>query len=104
MTCIPGSCIKPVYELTSRQYQEIEEAGKRELDQIVSRAFEAVSMPKDGVLVMNTLGYERDDLVMVEGDRALSVLTDEQGRRVPMQKTADGRYLLYVDHIPPLGL
>ena len=100
---VPGSCIKPVYELTSRQYQEIEEAGKRELDQIVSRAFEAVSMPKDGVLVMNTLGYERDDLVMVEGDRALSVLTDEQGRRVPMQKTADGRYLLYVDHIPPLG-
>ena len=52
---------------------------------------------------MNTQGYERDDLVVLDDGTEIPRLVDEDGRNVPAQKTADGRYLLYVSHIPPLG-
>ena len=100
---VPGSSIKPVYEQTDKEYHEIEEAGKEELNRIVSAAVGRLSMEKDGVVVMNTQGYERDDLVVLDDGTEIPRLVDEDGRNVPAQKTADGRYLLYVSHIPPLG-
>lgn len=100
---VPGSCIKPVYEQTDREYREIEETGKKELDRIVSAAVGKLSMDRDGIVVMNTQGYERDDVVTVYGEEALPALEDEQGRNVPLQRMADGSYLLYAEHVPPLG-
>ena len=100
---LPGSCIKPVYEQTDREYREIEETGKKELDRIVSAAVGKLSMDRDGIVVMNTQGYERDDVVTVYGEEALPALEDEQGRNVPLQRMADGSYLLYAEHVPPLG-
>mgnify|MGYP000550374453 FL=1 len=60
-------------------------------------------MDRDGIVVMNTQGYERDDVVTVYGEEALPALEDEQGRNVPLQRMADGSYLLYAEHVPPLG-
>lgn len=100
---VPGSSIKPVYEQTDKEYHEIEEAGKEELNWVVSAAVGRLSMEKEGVVVMNTQGYERDDLVVLDDGTEIPRLVDEDGRNVPAQKTADGRYLLYVSHIPPLG-
>lgn len=100
---VPGSSIKPVYEQTDKEYHEIEEAGKEELNRVVSAAVGRLSMEKEGVVVMNTQGYERDDLVVLDDGTEIPRLVDEDGRNVPEQKTADGRYLLYVSHIPPLG-
>ena len=100
---VPGSSIKPVYEQTDKEYHEIEEAGKEELNRVVSAAVGRLSMEKEGVVVMNTQGYERDDLVVLDEGTEIPRLVDEDGRNVPAQKTADGRYLLYVSHIPPLG-
>lgn len=100
---VPGSSIKPVYEQTDKEYHEIEEAGKEELNRVVSAAVGRLSMEKEGVVVMNTQGYERDDLVVLDDGTEIPRLVDEDGRNVPAQKTADGRYLLYVSHIPPLG-
>ena len=100
---VPGSSIKPVYEQTDKEYHEIEEAGKEELNRVVSAAVGRLSMEKEGVVVMNTQGYERDDLVVLDDGTEIPRLVDEDGRNVPAQKTTDGRYLLYVSHIPPLG-
>lgn len=100
---VPGSSIKPVYEQTDKEYHEIEEAGKEELNRVVSAAVGRLSMEKEGVVVMNTQGYERDDLVVLDDGTEIPRLVDEDGRNVPAQKTADGSYLLYVSHIPPLG-
>lgn len=100
---IPGSSIKAVYEQTDKEYQEIETAGKEELDRMVSFAAEKLFMENEGVVVMNTQGYERDDLVLLDDGSEMPMLVDEDGRRVPAQKTADGKYLFYVNHIPPLG-
>ena len=100
---VPGSSIKPVYEQTDKEYHEIEEAGKEELNRVVSAAVGRLSMEKEGVVVMNTQGYERDDLVVLDDGTEIPRLVDEDGKNVPAQKTADGRYLLYVSHIPPLG-
>lgn len=100
---VPGSSIKPVYEQTDKEYHEIEEAGKEELNRVVSAAVGRLSMEKEGVVVMNTQGYERDDLIVLDDGTEIPRLVDEDGRNVPAQKTADGRYLLYVSHIPPLG-
>lgn len=100
---VPGSSIKPVYEQTDKEYHEIEKAGKEELNRVVSAAVGRLSMEKEGVVVMNTQGYERDDLVVLDDGTEIPRLVDEDGRNVPAQKTADGRYLLYVSHIPPLG-
>lgn len=100
---VPGSAIKPVYEQTDKEYPEIEKAGREELDRIVSAAVGRLSMEKEGVVVMNTQGYERDDLVVLDDETEIPRLIDEDGRDVPAQRTEDGRYLLYVSHVPPLG-
>lgn len=100
---VPGSSIKPVYEQTDKEYREITVAGKKELNRIVTSVVEQLSMEKAGVVVMNTEGYERDDIVLLDSEGELNVLEDEEGNKVPMQRTADGKYLMYVRKIPPLG-
>lgn len=100
---VPGSSIKPVYEQTDIEYREIEQAGKKELDHVVSVAMDKLSMKRNGIAVMNTQGYQRDDIVEIEVEEDLKTLEDETGQRIPMQKTADGNYLLYVSKVPPLG-
>lgn len=100
---VPGSSIKPVYDQTDIEYQQIERTGEEELDRVVSAALGKVCMEKDGVVVMNTQGYQRDDIVEVDLNGEVKALEDEAGQKIPMQKTEDGNYLLYVRKIPPLG-
>ena len=79
---VPGSSIKPVYEQTDKEYHEIEEAGKEELNRVVSAAVGRLSMEKEGVVVMNTQGYERDDLVVLDDGTEIPRLVDEDGRKL----------------------
>lgn len=111
---IPGTCIEEVYEQTDREYREIRENGEKALGEIADTAMEQVPMKQDGIVVMNTQGYERNDIVFLETwphklpDEAekresYGGLCDEAGNPVSVQRLKDGRCLFLAENIPPLG-
>ncbi len=93
---LPGSSIKEVYDVTKVEYEEIFEKSGKLLDERLS-----VVAPKgEGVTVFNTLGFNRDDIVEIEGIEA-AALTD--GKEVyPAQKTENG-VVAFVKNIPSKG-
>ena len=93
---LPGSSIKEVYDVTKVEYEEIFEKSGKLLDERMS----AVAPKGDGVTVFNTLGFNRDDIVEIEGVDA-AALTD--GKEVyPAQKTENG-VVAFVKNIPSKG-
>ncbi len=94
---LPGSSIHEVYEVTKKEYQELEEQGSRLLDENLQKA---VGSGERAVL-FNTTGFVRDDVVRlpveIDGD-----LTDENGNVYPVQCVGDTR-LAYVRDLPSKG-
>lgn len=94
---LPGSSIHEVYEVTRREYAELAEKASG----LLRERLTALAGEGEAVTVFNTLGFERDDLVRLEGVEA-DALTDGAGNVFPVQRTADGA-VAYVRGIPPKG-
>lgn len=91
---LPGSSIKEVYDDSRDDYNEIILSGhqlvEKALDAIVSR----IGIDKMSVVVFNTLGYDRDDIVEfdVPTDVAHPCIADSHGHVIPCQiQTSDGK-------------
>lgn len=102
---IPGTCIEPVYTQTDIEYKEIADRGQKELGRITDTVAGRIYMQNDGAVFINTQGYERSDVTefMLPEQYAGSVLEDEKGKKVPLQKTDDGKIRIFVEKIPPMG-
>jgi len=94
---LPGSSIKEVYEVTKKEYAEIKETG----DKLIKERLEALTGAGDGVTVYNTLGFHRDDVVML-GDIKASSLIDANGNCYPVQQTLEGA-VVYLKKLPSKG-
>lgn len=94
---LPGSSIKEVYEVTKKEYKEIEEKGKA----MIQDCLETLTEDGDGITVYNTLGFERNDVINL-GDVEAEALKDSDGIVYPVQKTKDGS-LAYLQNIPAKG-
>ena len=94
---LPGSSIAEVYDVTKGEY----EALAREVSGLIRQRLDALAGSGDGVTVFNTLGFDRDDVVML-GACAAEALEDASGRRYPVQQTADGA-VAYLRGIPAKG-
>ena len=94
---LPGSSIHEVYEVTRREYAELaEKAGT-----LLSERLRALAGKGGAIAVFNTLGFERDDIVRLEGVDC-AALADDEGRTFPVQRTAEGA-VAYVRGLPPKG-
>lgn len=95
---LPGSSIHEVYEVTKKEYEQIEsrlsEMIREKLALLTEESGEQIS-------VFNTLGFTRDDVVEL-GSCDADALVDAEGRRYPVQQTADGA-VVYVEGIPSKG-
>lgn len=101
---IPGSSIQAVYEQTDKEYAEILENGEKALEKICEKAAGQIRMEKEGVLVLNTQGYRRDDVAVLDLQEVQgNSLEDEDGNEIPVQHMSDGTSLCYVTGIPALG-
>ena len=94
---LPGSSIHEVYEVTRREYAELaEKAGS-----LLRERLRVLAGQGGDIAVFNTLGFERDDIVRLEGVDC-AALADDEGRTFPVQRTAEGA-VAYVRGLPPKG-
>ena len=95
---LPGSSIAEVYEVTKKEYAEIE---SRLTEMIAEKLNLLMNGGQNKVSIFNTLGFERNDVVSL-GDCHAAALTDENGKIYPVQKTEDGA-VAYITEIPAKG-
>ena len=79
---LPGSSIAEVYEVTKKEYAEIE---SRLAEMIAEKLNLLMDGGQDKISVFNTLGFDRNDVVSL-GDCHAAALTDESGKIYPVQK------------------
>lgn len=95
---LPGSSIAEVYEVTKKEYAEIE---SRLAEMIAEKLNLLMDGGQDKISVFNTLGFDRNDVVSL-GDCHATALTDESGKIYPVQETAQGA-VAYITDIPAKG-
>lgn len=95
---LPGSSIAEVYEVTKKEYAEIE---SRLAEMIAEKLNLLMDGGQDKISVFNTLGFDRNDVVSL-GDCHAAALTDESGKIYLVQETAQGA-VAYITDIPAKG-
>lgn len=95
---LPGSSIAEVYEVTKKEYAEIE---SRLAEMIAEKLNLLMDGGQDKISVFNTLGFDRNDVVSL-GDCHAAALIDESGKIYPVQETAQGA-VAYITDIPAKG-
>ena len=83
---LPGSAIHEVYEVTKKEYEEL----LCEAEVLEKERLKAIANEGDGITVVNTLGFERDDLVLLPDGCKAEALEDQNGMIYPIQHTKNG--------------
>ena len=83
---LPGSAIHEVYEVTKKEYEEL----LYQADTLEKERLQAIAKEGDGITVVNTLGFERDDLVLLPDGCEAEALEDQNGVVYPIQHTKNG--------------
>ncbi len=97
---LPGTSIKEVYEVTKKEYEEVESQIKALIDERIG----ALARYTQGDLVLfNTLSFVRDDIAAIDIDIDASSLVDGEGNVIPLQRTHDDKLIAYVEGIPAKG-
>ncbi|NOU73552.1 alpha-mannosidase [Paenibacillus sp. LMG 31458] len=100
---IPGCSIKEVYDVTRLEYQEIEMKANEMIDK--AKTIIAANTASDkGLVVFNTLSFDRDDLVILEKNNDFASLQYQDGELIQLQDTYDGKTAALVKSIPGKGL
>lgn len=95
---LPGSSIKEVYEVTKKEYVEIDQCA----NELIMERLKTIAGDGDGISIVNTLGFYRDDIVKVD-DLNAEALVDDMGNVYPVQHTSDGA-LVYLTNLPSKGI
>ncbi len=101
---LPGSSIKEVYEDSKEQYIEVLNTTNRLIYKGISGITSKIGTDTPRVVVMNTLGYEREGLIEVdrlEEDEEFGLYDGDT--RLPYQKSSDNKALYWVKDIPSKG-
>jgi alpha-mannosidase len=103
---IPGSSIKPVYEKSQDQYNEIINQGEN----ILNNALEFITSQIDlagnnsSIIVFNPTSWARFDLIETEVNESQPFhLISPTGKEVPYQTIADHKILFYPEGVPSNG-
>ena len=94
---LPGSSIAEVYDVTKLEYEQL----AREAGELIASRLAALAGKGDCVTVVNTTGFNRDDVVCL-GQVDAAALRDAQGNLYPVQQTQDGA-VAYLKNIPAKG-
>ena len=102
---IPGSAIEEVYVQSDKEYEEIFTNGMKALQAIAQEGAKSIQTEDHAIIVYNTQGYVRNDVIFVKGLEQVEVaaITDCDGKKLPFQKTKDGNMVFYAEGIPKLG-
>lgn len=110
---IPGTAITEAYETSAKEYESVFELGNECLEQSLQTIAAQVRVAGEGIpyLVFNSLGWNRDELVTIDGDVELlrSGVFDQTGNRlncdIRSNESLPGKYSLsvLVTNIPAIG-
>ncbi|MFC5467375.1 alpha-mannosidase [Cohnella suwonensis] len=93
---IPGTAITETYETSATEYEQVFKLGNECLEQSLQALAAQVSAAGEGTpyVVFNSLGWERDEVVTIEGDAELAMAGafDQAGNRLPSDVRRDGEY------------
>lgn len=85
---LPGSSIKEVYDTTLVQLKQVSDAFAEEADKARTHLASLIASEADGVVVFNTLDFERSDLCTIDA-KGWATVTDEDGKLLPSHTTGD---------------
>lgn len=91
---LPGSGIREIYEDSRREYEEVLGEGNALQEQAVRRLTDAVDAEAGDLVIYNWNGFAASDYVYVE---------NPEGTWLNMERTWDGKGILYVKDVPALG-
>lgn len=101
---IPGSSIAPVYEDSKREYEQVLASGRQMASDSMDALISAMHLEKDSLVVFNTLGFTRTDMVLTDVPQYDAfVICDADGAEVPYQITFDGKLLFLAKDVPAKG-
>jgi alpha-mannosidase len=88
---LPGSSIKEVYDESRVQYEQIKATGEELIGQALHGVSAQMDLEKDGIVVFNTLGFERDGtacLCVPDGFAATQLADARTREAIPCQVAA----------------
>lgn len=101
---IPGSSIKEVYDDSQIQYEEILARGNELVSKAVGALTSAAAVKNPSLIVFNTLGFARDDIVITDMPALADFsVCDGDGTALPWQKTFDGKLAFFAKGVPAKG-
>lgn len=110
---IPGTSIPEAYVTSAEEYKEVFQLGEDTMSKSLQTLVECVATAGNGApyVVFNSLGWERGEVITIEGDSKLDGLAafDAKGNQLPSdlqrRDIAGDRYTLsvYVPSIPAFG-
>lgn len=102
---IPGSSIKEVYDVTEVEYKALIDNAHTLIDQGLKSVTQKINLKDMSVVVWNTLGFERSDIVIFDlpqvGD--VNAVALEDGTLLPIQKLSDGKGIFFAPKVPANG-
>ncbi|MGL4972846.1 MAG: alpha-mannosidase [Culicoidibacterales bacterium] len=101
---LPGTSIKPVYDVTAQQYAEILADGRQMLQAATNYIGSQIPTTAPTLLITNTLSFDRDDVIEFEAPEAMTAFHLVDGKtQIPCQATHKGTYVAFVQNIPANG-
>ncbi len=100
---LPGSAIQAVYEDSRREYEAVFERGQKLLTAALELLERKIGRDPGSLIVWNPNSFAGSDYVYTElPGISCPVVTDGE-KECPLQRTADGRWAVRVDQVPPRG-
>ncbi len=98
---LPGSSIKEVYQDVQAYYDKILSEGSQMKQTAVDAISTAIATDGKRIVVFNTLSFDRNPVVMFDGELAGLIAPD--GAYIPCQKTHDGKTVFIAPNVPAKG-
>jgi len=95
---LPGSAIHEVYEVTKKEYEHIENLGIS----LRNKSMKALAGSGDHLTVFNTVGYKRNDYLVLDKDVKAKALKDSDGNVYPIQNGKE-ESIVYLENLPSKG-
>lgn len=106
---LPGSSIRQVNEDARRDYAAVQNIGEKVINEAKSSIEQNIQMEQDGIVVYNSLSYERDGFIELPVSPIFTETTtivDEVGNTLPaqvIQAENSPKVLIQAKNVPALG-
>lgn len=103
---LPGSAIEEVYDVTKKEYDELEKKLTKSIDKNFSEIVKTINVDSESIIVFNTLSFERNGIVDIydPNNKILgnTVMDLDTGKAINIENS-NNHVIFFVEKIPPMG-